>query len=90
LPRRWLDQATTRFVYHFGEIVTGNVTTYEVYPAAACGISRETHVRQLGGGVTRIQVTCEYSGGNGQVLLKKAQADPIPVSPRQARRTLDR
>ncbi len=80
LPRRWLDAATTRFVYHFGEVIDGNVTTYERYPGAAVGISRETHVASLAGGQTKLQVEIEYSDGGGDVLVRKAQAEPDPAS----------
>lgn len=81
-PRRWLDEATTRFVYDFGEVVNaaGTVVGWEARPAAACTIQRETHVAQLDGGETPIQVAVEYSDGSGNVLVRKAQAEPDPDS----------
>ncbi|MFQ8433765.1 SpvB/TcaC N-terminal domain-containing protein [Amaricoccus sp. W119] len=80
-PRRWLGQATSRFVYHLGQVVdaTGTVA-WEVRPPAACAIQRERHVAQLAGQRTKIQVSIEYSDGGGNVLMKKAQAEPDPES----------
>jgi len=43
-------------------------------------VQRETHVSRLGGAETRIQVAVEYSDGGGNVLVKKAQAEPDPGS----------
>jgi RHS repeat-associated protein len=74
----WLDDATTRFLYHFGDIVRGGVRTYEAGPPAACGIQREKHVPAAGAGPTKIQVSLEYSDGGGNVLVKKSQAEPAP------------
>src|SRR5262245_10215891 len=81
-PRRWLGMATSRFVYHFGEVVnaTGKVIAWEGRPAAACAVQRETHVARLDGNETKIQVSVEYSDGGGNVLVKKAQAEPDPKS----------
>src|SRR5690606_26042929 len=76
--RRLLGTATMRFVYSFGESVApdGRVS-YGARPAAACSIARETHVARLGGSdLTRFQVSFEYSDGGGNVLVKKAQAEP--------------
>ena len=80
-PRRWLGMATSRFAYHLGEVVgaDGRVT-WEAQPAAACTIQRETHMAQLAGQQTKIQLSIEYSDGGGNVLVKKAQAEPEPDS----------
>jgi RHS repeat-associated protein len=82
VPRRWLDEATSRFLYHFGELVdaTGTIIGWEGRPAAACAIQRETHIADLGGRATKLQVAIEYSDGGGNVLIKKAQAEPDPDS----------
>jgi RHS repeat-associated protein len=80
LPRRWLDDATARHIYWFGEEVApdGSVTWCK-HPAAACGILREQHVASLATGETSpLQVAVEYSDGLGEVLVKKAQAEPTP------------
>src|SRR5262249_6116768 len=84
-PRRWLGKATSRFVYHLGEVVdvNGKVTAWEGRPAAACAIQRETHVAQLVGNERENQVSTEYSDGGGNVLVKKAQAEPDPDSTQQ-------
>jgi len=81
-PRRWLDQATTRFVYSFGESVdaNGNVIAWEAQPAAVCAIQRETHVAYLDGDETELQVAIEYCAGSGPSLVKKTQAEPDPDS----------
>jgi RHS repeat-associated protein len=83
-PRRWLGQATSRFAYHLGGVAgaDGRVT-WEAQPAAACAIQRETHVAQLAGQQTKIQLSIEYSDGGGNVLVKKAQAEPDPESRQQ-------
>ena len=83
-PRRWLGKATSRFAYHLGGVVgaDGRVT-WEAQPAAACAIQRETHVAQLAGQQTKIQLSIEYSDGGGNVLVKKAQAEPDPDSRQQ-------
>jgi RHS repeat-associated protein len=77
-PRRWLGKATSRFLYHLGEVVdvNGKVIAWEGRPAAACAVQRETHVGCLDGNETKIQVSIEYSDGGGNVLVKKAQAEP--------------
>ena len=84
-PRRWLGKATSRFVYHLGEVVdaNGEVIAWEGRPAAASAVQRETHVAQLTGQETKIQVSIEYSDGGGNVLVKKAQAEPDPDSGQQ-------
>jgi RHS repeat-associated protein len=78
-PRRWLGKATSRLMYHLGEVVDANGRImWEARPAAACAIRRETHVAQLAGQETNIQTSIEYSDGGGNVFLKKAQAEPDP------------
>ena len=43
IARRWLGNATTRHVYHFGETVDGNgQVIWGNQPAGACTIQRET------------------------------------------------
>ncbi|MBK6795287.1 MAG: hypothetical protein IPG76_00380 [Acidobacteria bacterium] len=76
--RGWLNRATTRFVYHFGEArdAAGNVTAWASRPAGACGIQREIHASQTGGSASPLQVALECSDGSGNVLMKKVQAEP--------------
>jgi RHS repeat-associated protein len=82
LPRRWLDDATGRHVYWFGEEVNADGSVaWSKHPAAACGVLREQHVeaiRAAGGGPSPLQVAIEYSDGLGAVLVKKGQAEPVP------------
>lgn len=76
IPRGWLANATTRYVYDLGEKLENGKITYGQRPAGACGILREKHVSQLKGGENRIQVSVVYFDGLGAVLVKKAQAEP--------------
>ncbi len=76
--RAWLNRATARFVYHFGESrdANGHVTGWTARPAGACGIVREIHATVPGGTNSPLQVTLECSDGGGNVLMKKVQAEP--------------
>jgi RHS repeat-associated protein len=80
--RRLLGQASTRFVYHFGESTDGWAAT----AAGACHIAREKHERdapndhpELGAGGIAIQAGFEYSDGAGQAFVTKARAEPDPA-----------
>ena len=72
--RRFLGNATTRYLYYFGEEDTGGVT-YSHHPACAAGLVREIHVAE-GGANSPLQAGFEYSDGMGTVLVKKVQAEP--------------
>ncbi|MGH6885878.1 MAG: hypothetical protein ACREGK_07380, partial [Geminicoccales bacterium] len=77
--RRFLGNATARHVHYFGEEVDagGNVVGWGVHPPCAAAILRERHVADLPvGGRSDLQVAFEYSDGSGNVLVKKAQAEP--------------
>lgn len=79
--RTWLDNATARFVYHFGEDrdkQTGAFSGWEGHLPGACGIVREIHVHATGGDASPLQVSLECSDGSGNVLMKKVQAEPAP------------
>lgn len=80
--REWLAQATSRFVYYFGEVIDEHgFVRYGGHPAAACGIRREKHVNQCAPGEENpIQVAFECSDGMGQVLVTKSMAEPGPDS----------
>jgi len=71
--RKLLGNATTRYIYNFGEKTDaqGN-TTYAHRPAGVATIVRELHHTID----TPLQVAFEYSDGEGNVLVKKAQAEP--------------
>lgn len=64
----WLGNATTRFVYHFGD--KGN--EWNKHMAGACSIAREQHKNLA----SPLQVSLECSDGGGNVLMKKVQAEP--------------
>jgi RHS repeat-associated protein len=78
--RAWLNRATARFVYHFGEgrDANGHVSGWATRPAGACGIVRATHATAPGGSNSPLQVALECSDGTGNVLMKKVQAEPAP------------
>ena len=58
-----LQHASSRFVYRF-----------DVVPAVAARIDRETH--HAGDGLPRLRYSFEYTDGHGGVAMKKAQAEP--------------
>jgi RHS repeat-associated protein len=77
--RRLLGNASTRYVYHFGEQVNGNgeIIGWCHRPASVCAIVRERHVASLATGeVSPLQMSFECSDGMGIVLMKKSQAEP--------------
>jgi RHS repeat-associated protein len=78
-----LGNATTRFLYHFGEQIVNGTTEWMSRPAGACTIVREQHVgavkaRQTTGAdaTSPLQVSFECSDGMGAVLMKRIQAEP--------------
>jgi hypothetical protein len=48
-------------------------------PAFAATIARETHVSDLAGQPSKLQITFSYSDGFGREIQKKIQAEPGPV-----------
>lgn len=82
--RQWLDHATTRFVYHFGD----KNGQWAQRMAGACGIVRERHQPQVDVDLepvidikNPIQIALECSDGSSNVLMKKVQAEPDPTLP---------
>ena len=71
LARDWLGNATTRFIYHFGDDTNGK---WRRIPPGACSIAREQHRNEA----SLLQVSLECSDGSGNVLMKKMQAEPAP------------
>jgi RHS repeat-associated protein len=78
-----LGDATTRIVY--------DLTAYwrepdpnRKPPAVAATLARETHVSDLQGQQSKIQVSLSYSDGFGREIQKKIQAEPGPVPQRDA------
>ncbi len=78
----WLGNASSRFVYHFGEMLdaSGNPQWGQHMPGA-CGIVRERHASQVAADAAHdnpLQIALECSDGSGTVLMKKVQAEPDP------------
>ena len=74
-----LGNATTRYLYHFGEAIgAGGDRRWLDRPAGACAIVREKHVGSLAAGdpPSPLQVAFECSDGTGAVLMKRVQAEP--------------
>ncbi len=79
LVRDWLGGATARHLYHFGETrATDGTTTWGTHPPCAATVLREWHVPAAStrGEPSPLQIAFEYSDGSGNVLVKKAQAEP--------------
>jgi RHS repeat-associated protein len=82
--RTMLADASSRFLYHFGDAVDGaGNRTWASRPAGSCTIVREEHAaavrqRQLADPTaqTALQLSFECSDGSGEVLLKRAQGEP--------------
>ena len=75
--RKFLGNATARYIYYLGEKKNGDTISWENHPACACDIVREKHVASLiEGEQSPIQVAFEYSDCMGTVLVKKIQAEP--------------
>jgi RHS repeat-associated protein len=78
-----LGNATTRFLYHFGEKIENGKTAWASRPAGACAIVREQHVAQVEelqltdpDANSPLQIGFECSDGQGTVLMKRSQAEP--------------
>ena len=78
-----LGNATTRFLYHFGEKIENGKTVWEDRPAGACTIVREQHVANVRrcaltdpNANSPLQIAFECSDGMGTVLMKRSQAEP--------------
>ncbi len=73
-----LGNATTRFLYHFGEKIENGKTVWASRPSGACAIVREQHVASLvpGDPPSPLQIAFECSDGMGTVLMKRSQAEP--------------
>jgi len=72
-----LGNATTRFLYHFGEKFNNGNLKWMGRPAGACTITRERHVASvLANAPSPLQIAFECSDGMGTVLMKRSQAEP--------------
>ena len=63
-----LQKATVRFVYNLETDIENGI------PAVATSISREVHFQKNND--SPVQLSFEYSGGMGEVVMKKIQAEP--------------
>jgi RHS repeat-associated protein len=78
--QRLLGRATSRYLYHFGEVIQDGVVSWERHPPCAAAITREEHAAQQPG--SPVQAAFEYSDGSGAVLVSKVQAEPaVPGGP---------
>ncbi|PKN89334.1 MAG: insecticidal toxin complex protein [Deltaproteobacteria bacterium HGW-Deltaproteobacteria-1] len=66
-----LGHATSRYVYDFGSYKASG------RPIAAASIVREEHYAKNND--SPVQISFEYSGGNGKTVMKKLQAEPGPA-----------
>ena len=73
-----LGNATSRFLYHFGERMENGKVVWGDRPAGACTVVREQHVASLAAGdpPSPLQIAFECSDGMGAVLMKRSQAEP--------------
>jgi hypothetical protein len=74
-----LGNATTRFLYDFGETTgAAGSAVWLARPAGACAIMRERHAATIAAGdpASPLQIAFECSDGGGGVLLKRVQAEP--------------
>src|SRR6185436_19108704 len=78
-----LGNASTRFLYHFGEKIENGKTVWGDRRSGACAIVREQHVAdieklRLTDPVSKspLQIAFECSDGHGTVLMKRSQAEP--------------
>ena len=70
LGKNLLQHATTRFVYDLDVYKNSGGTK----PVVAASIVREEHFQENNN--SPVQISFEYSNGLGQVVMKKAQAEP--------------
>jgi RHS repeat-associated protein len=79
-----VGNATSRFIYDIHGFYNsklaapGDPTQWR--PPFAATIARETHVSDLNGGVSLLQISFEYCDGFARVIQKKMQAEPGPVT----------
>ncbi len=77
LARDWLANASSRFIYHFGDTRDrDNQPVWLTCMSGACAIAREVHAGQPGGATSPLHISLECSDGSGEVVMKKVQAEP--------------
>jgi len=68
-------------VQHLGTATTRIIYDLEQIPVCAAAIARETHVSDLAGGQSKVQLSFVYSDGFGREAQTKVQAEPGPRDP---------
>ena len=68
-------------ITHLGTATTRIIYDLERIPACAASIARETHVSDLAGAATKVQLRFVYSDGFGREAQTKVQAEPGPRDP---------
>jgi RHS repeat-associated protein len=81
--KAFFDAANPRSlaVQHLGTATTRIIYDLERTPVCAVAIARETHVSDLGGGQTKVQLSFVYSDGFGREAQTKVQAEAGPIDP---------
>ncbi|MEU3481835.1 SpvB/TcaC N-terminal domain-containing protein [Streptomyces sp. NPDC033753] len=76
--RRWLGNATARYVHHFGQRAAPDGTVlWGQEPPCVCSLLREEHTRSLAvGELSALSVSFAYSDSLGGVLSTKSLAEP--------------
>jgi RHS repeat-associated protein len=75
------DNPRSLAIQHLGTATTRIIYDLEQIPVCAAAIARETHVSDLAGGQTRVQLSFVYSDGFGREAQTKVQAEPGPRDP---------
>jgi RHS repeat-associated protein len=69
------DNPRSLAIQHLGTATTRIIYDLERTPVCAAAIARETHVSDLGGGQTKVQLSFVYSDGFGREAQTKVQAE---------------
>jgi len=75
------DNPRSLAIQHLGTATTRIIYDLERTPACAAEIARETHVSDLAGGQSKVQLSFVYSDGFGREAQTKVQAEPGPRDP---------
>jgi hypothetical protein len=75
------DNPRSLAIQHLGTATTRIIYDLERTPVCAVAIARETHVSDLGGGQTKVQLSFVYSDGFGREAQTKVQAEAGPIDP---------
>jgi RHS repeat-associated protein len=74
-----LGNATTRIVYDLERFARAPSTLSSPKPVYAATIVRETHVSDLAGQASKLQVSVSYFDGFGRAIQRKLRAEPGPL-----------